>query len=160
MLSTVTFYTVLVSLLSQIYANTASDALLNVWEDRCTTIVIGPEASTTGGPMATHTADCAECDFRINKVPARDWPEGTMRPLYEYRSNYPGTLTPNRGSTWHPDNLEGTKEQLEAWGKESVITGYIPQVTIIRMLLLWSSEMFKFHMRFMNPNNLFVGILI
>eukprot|EP01035_Chromulina_nebulosa_P019906 gene19906-25861_t len=78
--------------------------------------------------MNTHTADCSDCDFRVNKVPARDWPEGTMRPLYLYKGNYPYLITSLRGKTWHPDNLEGTKEQLKEWGEESVITGYIPQV--------------------------------
>lgn len=128
MLSSVTFYTVLVSLLARIYSIPASNAVFPAEGDRCTTIVIGAAASTTGGPMTTHTADCSDCDFRINKVPARDWPENTLRPLYVYKGNYPATITPNRGLTWHPDNLEGTKEQLESWGKESVITGYIPQV--------------------------------
>jgi dipeptidase len=51
-----------------------------------------------------------------------------MRPLYLYKGDYPGTITSRRGHTWHPDNLEGTPEQLAAWGKESAITGYIPQV--------------------------------
>ncbi len=78
--------------------------------------------------MTTHTADCADCDFRINKVPARDHEEGATRPLYLYKGSYPATITSDRGVTWHPDNLEGSKEQLAAWGTESVITGRIPEV--------------------------------
>jgi hypothetical protein len=35
--------------------------------DKCTTIVVGPKAGIEG-PMASHTADCADCDFRIGKV--------------------------------------------------------------------------------------------
>ena len=58
-----------------------------------------------------------------------DWPPGTMRPLYLYKGNYPSTITTLRGPTWHPNNLEGTPEQLEAWGTESTTTGYIPQVS-------------------------------
>jgi len=130
MLFKVTFCALVLTLLGKSISTVSqSDELLNDVEvDRCTTIVVGPKASTTGGPMNTHTADCSDCDFRINKVPARDWPANSVRPLYVYKGNYPATLTTNRGLTWQPDNLEGSKEQLEAWGKESVITGYIPQV--------------------------------
>jgi hypothetical protein len=60
---------------------------------------------------------------------ASDWVAGTMRPLYLYKGTYPATITSVRGTTWHPDNLEGTQEQLEAWGLESPITGHIPQVS-------------------------------
>lgn len=66
--------------------------------------------------------------FYVSQVPAKDWAAGTRRPLYLYKGNYPSTVTTLRGATWHPSNLEGTKEQIEAWGQESVITGYIPQV--------------------------------
>ena len=62
------------------------------------------------------------------QVPAQDWPAGTMRPLYIYRGPYPSVVSPHRGPTWQPENLEGTPEQLAAWGNESLITGYIPQV--------------------------------
>ena len=58
-----------------------------------------------------------------------DWEEGAMRPLYLYKGNYPSTNTSLRGVTWHPDNLEGTDEQIAAWGVESPTTGYIPQVS-------------------------------
>ena len=78
--------------------------------------------------MATHTADCSDCDFRIAKTPAKDWPAGAVRALYQYKNNYPATIASDRGSTWHPDNLEGTEEQKKAWGTESIITGHIPQV--------------------------------
>lgn len=57
-----------------------------------------------------------------------DWPEGSMRPLYQYRMEYPAVVSEFRGPTWHPDNLVGTHDQLKAWGKSSPITGYIPQV--------------------------------
>jgi hypothetical protein len=97
--------------------------------DRCTTIVVGPKASTNG-PMCTHTADCSNCDFRLNKVPAKDWPAGSKRPLYLYKGDYPSTISMDRGNTWHPDNLEGSNKQKELWGNESVITGYIPQVIL------------------------------
>ena len=78
--------------------------------------------------MVTHTADCLDCDFRLNKVPAQDWPEGAMRDTYEYKNNYPGTVTTDRGETWHPSNLEGTPNQISAWGVKSTLTGQVPQV--------------------------------
>jgi dipeptidase len=78
--------------------------------------------------MVTHTADCSTCDFRLNKVPASDWEKGQLRPLYLYRGEYPSTISKARGVTWHPDNLEGTAEQLAAWGEESTLTGFVPQV--------------------------------
>eukprot|EP01038_Epipyxis_sp_PR26KG_P012679 gene12679-17000_t len=104
------------------------ELLVNVEADRCTTIVVGSKAGTQGA-MNTHTADCSDCDFRINKVPAATWQIGSTRKLYLYKGNYPATIASDRGQTWHPSNLEGTKEQLQAWGKESIITGEIPQVS-------------------------------
>lgn len=80
--------------------------------------------------MTTHTADCADCDFRINKVPAADWPAGSERTLYQYKGSYPATVTQDRGKTWHPDNLEGSPEQIAEWKEfeTSLVTGRIPQV--------------------------------
>ena len=51
-----------------------------------------------------------------------------MRPLYMYRDQYPSVVSPNRGVTWHPSNLQGNAEQLAGWGTESQVSGYIPQV--------------------------------
>ena len=48
-------------------------------------IVLGKSAGTQG-PMVTHTADCSDCDFRIAKVPSRDWGIGELRPMYLYKS--------------------------------------------------------------------------
>lgn len=44
------------------------------------------QATVDGSVMTTHTADCAECDFRLAKVPARDWPPGSQRPVYLFAS--------------------------------------------------------------------------
>jgi len=57
-----------------------------------------------------------------------DHEEGSRRNLHLYKGNYPGLIASTRGKTWHPDNLEGTPEQIESWGVESVVTGDIPQV--------------------------------
>lgn len=105
----------------------SSTQWLSADPDRCTAIIVGRKAGASG-PMTTHTADCSDCDFRINKVPAKDWPAGSKRPLYIYKGNYPSLITTTRGATWLPNNLEGTPDQIKAWGTESIITGYIPQV--------------------------------
>ncbi len=51
-----------------------------------------------------------------------------MRPLYMYRDQYPVVVSTNRGATWQPDNLQGNDLQKAAWGAESPVSGYIPQV--------------------------------
>ena len=96
--------------------------------DKCTAIIVGAKASATGSPMTTHTADCADCDWRMNKVPARDWPEGSMRPVYQYKGPYPRQVRSDRGETWTPENLEDLP-QKEQWKSGSVIVGYLPQVS-------------------------------
>jgi dipeptidase len=39
--------------------------------------------------MTTHTNDCQNCDFRQVYIEARDWPEGTMKPIYVHKAEYP-----------------------------------------------------------------------
>jgi hypothetical protein len=112
-------------------ARAAEETLKSLPEDRCTTMIVGAKAGADG-PMTTHTADCANCDFRVNKVPAKDWPEGARRALYVYKPDYPALISKDRGDTWDPSNLEGSPDQLNEWGEESEITGHIPQVSIRR----------------------------
>ena len=95
--------------------------------DRCTTIIVGPGAGVDG-VMTTHTADCADCDFRMNKVPRRKHKPGAMRKLYMYKNDYPAKICDDRGETWKPENLEGSDEQKASWGTESDYTGTIPEV--------------------------------
>jgi hypothetical protein len=45
-----------------------------------------------------------------------------------YRDQYPVVVSTNRGATWQPDNLQGNDLQKAAWGSESPVSGYIPQV--------------------------------
>ena len=60
-------FVVLVTLFSSaIVVKCIEKQLIDV-EDRCTTIAVGPGAGVDG-PMATHTSDCSDCDFRVNKV--------------------------------------------------------------------------------------------
>lgn len=100
----------------------------------------------------------------MNKVPAKEWPKGSKRPLYLYKGDYPALISKDRGATWHPDNLEGTPEQLAAWGQESVITGYIPQVLTpyksLAVVVLKASmiKSFVFHMRLLTIDLLCIFI--
>jgi dipeptidase len=99
-------------------------------KDRCTTIAVGPGGSTDGGAMNTYNADCADCDFRVNKVPARDWAPGSMRPVYQTFSPYPARVRNDRGRTWRADNLEDLPQRAE-WetsAPSQTVLGYIPQV--------------------------------
>lgn len=97
--------------------------------DKCTAILVGRSATIDGSTMTTHTADCAECDWRINKVPARDWPEGSQRPIYLLTGAYPRQVREDRGATWSVDNLENIPEHRASWEKmKGPIIGYIPQV--------------------------------
>ncbi|HOG52864.1 MAG TPA: C69 family dipeptidase [Bacillota bacterium] len=48
----------------------------------CTSIVVGKLASADGSVMTTHTCD-GTYEFRLNIVPAKDWPAGSMRPVFK-----------------------------------------------------------------------------
>ena len=50
--------------------------------------------------------DCFDCDWRANKVPARDYPENSKRPIYLLTSNYPRQVRNDRGYTWSVKNLD------------------------------------------------------
>ena len=65
-------------------------------------------ASVSGGTMTTHTDDCLNCDFRIAKIPAKDHPAGSMRPIYTHRAPYPRFLdsSGNHGATFTPENTD------------------------------------------------------
>ena len=58
--------------------------------------------------MTTHTDDCLNCDFRIAKIPAKDWPEGSTREIYTHRSPYPRFLDSSgkHGTTFTPENTD------------------------------------------------------
>lgn len=74
--------------------------------------------------MTTHTNDCHQCDPRISKVPARDWPEGSKREVFKYRSQYPRYLGENFGDAYKPEN---TDTSFYPW-QPTVPIGHIPQV--------------------------------
>mmetsp|Transcript_9317 Transcript_9317/g.14032 ORF Transcript_9317/g.14032 Transcript_9317/m.14032 type:complete len:668 (+) Transcript_9317:81-2084(+) len=119
---------IFLSLLSHLYLSIASPLALT-WEERCTTIAIGPMATTDGSTMCTDTMDCADCDWRMGKVEARDWPEGSMRPIYGESSQYPRYIREDRGTTWSIANLEDDPVLKSEWvDNQTPIIGYIPQV--------------------------------
>lgn len=49
----------------------------------CSVMMVTPGASVDGSASVMQTADCGSCAFEIEKVPAKDWPEGsTLEVLY------------------------------------------------------------------------------
>jgi dipeptidase len=79
--------------------------------------------------MCSDTMDCQDCDWRMSKVEAKDWPAGSMRPIYAEGSQYPRYIRSDRGYTWTEENLESGPLK-NAWiVGQSPIIGYIPEVT-------------------------------
>lgn len=57
--------------------------------DQCTSIGVGYLGMNDNSAVATHNDDCNECDIRVTHVPARDWEENSMRPVFATRPPYP-----------------------------------------------------------------------
>ena len=74
--------------------------------DRCTSIIVGAEASGDGGPVTSHTNDCNACDFRLSKVAAKDVDPTSLRPVYRYRAEYPRFLGDGKGETYGEAGLK------------------------------------------------------
>jgi dipeptidase len=114
------------------------------WEDKCTTMAIGKTATSDGSTVCTDTMvsifisfplcsphdlkDCSDCDWRVGKVEARDWPADSMRPIYAEGSAYPRYIRDDRGSTWTEKNLEDSPLKEEWIQNKAPIIGHIPQV--------------------------------
>ncbi|CAN0470181.1 unnamed protein product [Ectocarpus sp. 8 AP-2014] len=94
---------------------------------------------------ALRRTQCLDCDFRLGRVPARDWPAGSQRPVVKFRAEFPRTGWSNqvvpsgrcrfvsgvcectlvsnisnncledRGYTWTPDNLDPELPQRDTW---------------------------------------------
>ncbi|KAF0716097.1 Aste57867_3030 [Aphanomyces stellatus] len=93
--------------------------------DKCTAILVGAKASTTGAPMTTHSNDCSSCDFRITKIPAQSHVPGSLRNVYEFSLSYPRYVGKARGA---PGYFEETLDRgLFNWTATASI-GQIPQV--------------------------------
>jgi len=98
--------------------------------DGCTSIIVAKGATADGSAMTSHANDCKDCDFRMAYVPARDWPEGSVRRVYDGKwGQYPRLVDPERSSTY----AEG------GFGvHESIVTGEIPQAP--HTFALWESS--------------------
>ncbi|CAK5046732.1 unnamed protein product [Aphanomyces euteiches] len=92
--------------------------------DRCTAILVGPKASLTGSPMTTQTNDCADCDFRLVKVPAMQHPPNSQRSIILANQPYPRYVGEERGPVYNRSNLD---KGLYNWTNTEAI-GSIPQV--------------------------------
>jgi dipeptidase len=94
----------------------------------CTSVVVGHEATTNAATVTSHTNDCLNCDFRLAKVPAADYDEGSTRPAYSSRDAYPRFLGEGRGENYLPENTD-TSPRPE-WVGASIFDamGTIPQV--------------------------------
>eukprot|EP01038_Epipyxis_sp_PR26KG_P011223 gene11223-15063_t len=96
--------------------------------DKCTAIIVGKKATIDGSALNSHNSDCAECDWRINLVPAKDHSKNAMRPIYLITGAYPRQVREDRGKTWSASNLERLP-QKEIWSSmKGEILGYIPEV--------------------------------
>lgn len=62
------------------------------FKKKCTAIGISKKATKDGSVVTTHNNDCPDCDFRITNVPAKDWKEGSMRPIHRIHWLYPRYL--------------------------------------------------------------------
>eukprot|EP00614_Pseudopedinella_elastica_P000367 CAMPEP_0172605628 /NCGR_PEP_ID=MMETSP1068-20121228/25869_1 /TAXON_ID=35684 /ORGANISM="Pseudopedinella elastica, Strain CCMP716" /LENGTH=847 /DNA_ID=CAMNT_0013408087 /DNA_START=94 /DNA_END=2637 /DNA_ORIENTATION=- len=83
--------------------------------DACTAIVVGKDASATGATIASHTDDCLNCDWRLNKVPAKTHPKGAMRRIRAARFAYPRCLEEGRGLACSPSTIEAEAGDLHQW---------------------------------------------
>lgn len=93
----------------------------------CTAIAVGKDASATGYPMVGHSEDSGPVtnDVRLVRVPRQQWPEGSMRPLYNWQPGYPRVVSTELGT---PDY--GPFDGDDEWQKAlSVPLAHIPQVS-------------------------------
>jgi len=84
----------------------------------CTTMLVGKDASVDGSVIVAHSDDDELGDQRIVYVPAKDYPEGSKRPVYPYGAAYPRYVGKSRGAAY---DIEGYPETEPL--------GYIDQVT-------------------------------
>lgn len=92
----------------------------------CTTLALGRKATIDGSVMATHSNDGGgTTDPRLVKVPARDYPAGSQRPIWNSPENYPRYVGTERGvEAYFPENCQAGESKCKAFTP----IGYIPQV--------------------------------
>lgn len=94
--------------------------------DACTTFVVGSKATKDGSVMATHTNDGGgTTDPRLVKIPSRDYPEGSKRPIFSSPENYPRYVGNERNAPqYYPEHCQAGTVKCKPF--EPI--GFIPQV--------------------------------
>ncbi|CAE7429047.1 CYP38, partial [Symbiodinium sp. KB8] len=97
--------------------------------DGCTSIVVNADAMADGSAIASHSNDCADCDWRMAYVPAKDHPPHSERIVYDaVWSTYPRIVDPSRSKQYQPGaGITASKE-----------LGRIPQVN--HTYALWEAS--------------------
>lgn len=92
----------------------------------CTALAISASAMVDGSTVVTHGNDCPACDFRIAHVPARDYPPGSVAPIFMAKNDYPRFYGRNLSSdSYSPEN---TENPFSFAYEESKPMGTVPQV--------------------------------
>lgn len=86
----------------------------------CTMLAIGKDATASGHPIVAHTDDSGAdtTDVRFTRVPRRQWPAGSKRPLYNWADGFPRVVSSYLSPEYAPVGDQ----------KESEPIGYIAQV--------------------------------
>jgi len=87
----------------------------------CTIVAVGKDASSTGHPLVSHTDDSggSTTDIRFIRVPRKQWPAGSVRPLYDWADGYPRVVSSTLSPEYAPVNGQA----------ETLPIGSIPQVS-------------------------------
>lgn len=72
----------------------------------CTTVAVGKAATVDGSVMCSHTNDGkGMSDPRMIRIPASEWPTGTMRKVFFNPEDYPRYVGTDRATTAVPEYL-------------------------------------------------------
>ena len=96
------------SIQSKASDNPAENNAVSEYPERCTTVLVGKDASVDGSVIACQTADCGMCDFTWQYMPAADHKEGAVRKIYHIHQIK--TWPPEEGGKWikYVDGYTGT----------------------------------------------------
>lgn len=93
----------------------------------CTTLICGSKATADGSVLASHSSDGGgTLDPRMVRIPSRDFPSGSLRPVFSSPENYPRySGTDRMAAEYFPENCQSTPEKCAAMTP----IGFIPQVS-------------------------------